>query len=47
MVAKWLRIPPWELAERPGAWIALGLAAMRIETTQPIRTTEPAPDWRH
>ena len=37
MAARWLQVPPWELAAKPAVWLSLTLAAMRIASSQPPR----------
>ena len=43
-VAAEMHVPPWELAERNGQWIDMGLAYMRIKAAKPIPALT-SDDW--
>ena len=40
MTARWMGVPPWELAEQPGSWYKMARAARRISSARTLVVAE-------
>jgi hypothetical protein len=41
--SRYLRVPPWDLAQKPVWWMRIGLAAMKAEQDEQNRRNKPKP----